>query len=352
VRNPVDITAQIRNDFSLFERTLEEVYSDAACDMAVIYQMGVDYTHMRPLALKALTEFRRRRPHSVLALILIATEEIRRSYEDLGFMLFEEPTEAFKPMAALRWFAESFESAAKAPTDPPKLGPLATLQPGTVTLDERESKALFASAGICVPVEHVVHNEAEALLAAQALKYPVVLKLLSRDLVHKSDVGGVELNVRDNAQLSVAYRRMHHTVANKAPDACIDGVLVAPMISGGIEFSLGVQNDPVFGPTVMVGLGGIFIEVLKDVTFRHAPVSHDQARAMLQELKGAKLLDGVRGHPVADVEALVDAIVRLSILATCRADRIASIDINPLIVLPKGQGAFAVDGVVQLRHST
>lgn len=352
VRNPVDITAQIRNDFSLFERTLEEVYSDEACDMAVIYQMGVDYTHMRPLALRALTEFRRRRPHSVLSLILIANDEVRRSYEDLGFMLFEEPTEAFKPLAALRWFAESFESAGKGPADLPTQGALATLPPGGVTLNESESKALFGSVGISVPAEHVVRNESEALVAAQAVKYPVVLKLVSRDLVHKSDVGGVELDVRDKAQLSVAYRRMHESVAIKAPGARIDGVLVAPMISGGIEFSLGVHNDPVFGPTVMVGLGGIFIEVLRDVALRHAPVGRDQARAMLQELQGAKLLDGVRGHDAADVDALVDAIVRLSLLAASRADRIASIDINPLIVLPNGRGAFAVDGVVQLRDST
>jgi len=175
--------------------------------------------------------------------------------------------------------------------------------------------------------------------------------VVSRDLVHKSDVGGVELNVHSAEQLRLAYRRIYDSVATKAPGARIDGVLVAPMMSGGLEFSLGVQNDPVFGPTVMVGLGGIYIEVLKDVSFRHAPVSREQAHAMLRELRGAKMLDGVRGKAAPDVDAMVDAIVRLSVLATDRADRIASIDINPLIVMPKGQGAFAADGVVQLRSA-
>lgn len=348
VRNPVDITAQIRNDFSLFERTLDAVYNDKACDMAVIYQMGVDYTHMRPLALAALTEFRRRRPDSVLALILIADEEVRRGYEELGFMVFEEPSESFKPLAALRWFAESFEKATTQEPDPVPLK-LPELPRGSVTLDERESKALFAASGIPVADERVAQDEAEALAAAESIGYPVVLKVLSRDLLHKSDVGGVELDVRDAQQLLTAWRRMHASVATRAPAARIQGVLVAPMIHGGLELALGVQNDPVFGPTVMVGLGGIFIEVLKDVAFRHAPVGQAEARAMLFELRGAPMLEGTRGRPAADVEALVETIVRLSALASSGRDRIASIDINPLLVLPRGQGAFAIDGVVQLQ---
>ncbi|MGE4238990.1 acetate--CoA ligase family protein [Ramlibacter sp.] len=353
VRNPVDITAQIRNDFSLFTRTVDEVFEQDACDMAVIYQMGVDYTHMRPLVVESLTNFRKRKPDSVLALILIATDEIRRGYEDLGFMVFEEPSESFRPLAALRWFAQSFEKAAKeeAAVTSVKLPPLPALPAGAATLDEKESKALFAAAGLPVPAEHSARTEDEAIAAAESIGYPVVLKVLSRDLVHKSDVGGVELDIRNADQLRTAFRRMHDNVSTKAPGARIDGVLVAPMISGGLEFSLGVQNDPVFGPTVMVGLGGIFIEVLEDVAFRHAPVSRDEARGMLRELRGAKMLDGVRGKPAADVDALVDAIVKLSALAASGADRIASIDINPLIVLPAGRGAFAVDGVVQLRET-
>lgn len=351
VRNPVDITAQLLNDFSIYERTLHEVCADDACDMAVIYQMGTDQTHVRPRLVSAMDEFRRRRPETPVALILSDDGEIRRGYEAQRYMVFEDPSEPFKPLAALHWFAQSFEQAAVAEEGegavPAYAGPV--LPPGELALDEHESKAVLASAGMAVAPEHAVHSEDGALSAAHAIGYPIVLKVISRDLLHKSDVGGVELDIRDDAQLRIAYRRMHDNVSRNAPNARIDGVLVAKMLKGGLEFSLGVHNDPVFGPTIMAGLGGIFIEVLKDVAFRHAPVAPEQAHAMLRELRGYPLLQGVRGQPPSDIEALVDALVRLSQLAVGLRGRIASIDVNPVLVLPEGQGAFAVDGVVQLK---
>lgn len=350
VRNPVDITAQLLNDFALYERTLDEVCDEGACAMAVIYQVGLDRTHLRERLLATLTDFRRRRPGIPLALVTSPDPEIRQGYEALGYLVFEEPSEPFKPLAALVGFARSFargDPPSAAPTgSPPQLDPL---PPGDRTLDEHASKALLARWGLTGPAEVVVHEPEDAVRAAMQLGFPVVLKIVSPDILHKSDVGGVALDLRDAASVRQAWVRMHADLQARAPRARLEGVLVAPMMRGGVECVLGVQNDPVFGPVVMVGLGGIFVEVLRDVVFRHAPVTPREAVDMLRELRGLALLEGCRGHAPGDIEALAQAIARVSELAVAGAHRIASIDVNPVLVMPRGQGVYALDGVVQLR---
>ena len=130
----------------------------------------------------------------------------------------------------------------------------------------------------------------------------------------------------------------------------MDGILVAPMVSGGVETILGVNRDPVFGPVVLFGLGGIFVEVMKDVTFRLAPFSVEEAHAMIREVKGFPLLEGVRGQPPADIEALARALAQLSVFAAAHEDELESLDLNPFIVLPEGQGAVAVDALIVPRE--
>lgn len=350
VRNPVDITAQLLNDFSLYERTLDEVCDEGACDMAVIYQVGLDRTHLRERLQATLADFRRRRPGIPLALVTSPDPGIRQGYEALGYLVFEEPSEPFKPLAALVGFSQSFDRVEPAFASPPlRVFDLGDLPAGDITLHERASKDLLARWGLPGPAEALVHDLESAVRAAEGIGFPVVLKILSPDIVHKSDVGGVVLDVRDAASLRDAWRRMHVTLQAKASGARLKGVLVAPMMRGGVECVLGVQNDPVFGPVVMVGLGGIFVEVLRDVVFRHAPVTAREAVDMLHELRGLPLLEGYRGHPAADIDALAQAIAKVSELAVAGAHRILSIDVNPVLVMPSGAGVYALDGVVQLR---
>src|SRR5690606_11346203 len=178
------------------------------------------------------------------------------------------------------------------------------------------------------------------------LGFPVVMKVLSPQITHKSDVGGVVLNVRDAQAAGVAFESIMSSVGVNAPQALLDGVLVAPMVRGGVECILGVHNDPVVGPLVMLGAGGVNVELLKDVSFRIAPVDIRQARAMIAELKSVALLRGYRGAPLADVDALAQTIVRVSDFALAAGQTLESIDLNPLCVMPEGKGVVALDAVI------
>jgi acyl-CoA synthetase (NDP forming) len=194
--------------------------------------------------------------------------------------------------------------------------------------------------------EVIATSREQALEAARGLGFPLVLKIVSPDIAHKTEVGGVVIGVRSEGQLVDEYESLLARVAQKAPLARIAGVLVAQMVQGGTELILGTKKDPVFGPMVMVGLGGIYAEILKDVALQPAPVDEAQASAMLHSLKAFPLLDGARGRAKADVAAAARAVAALSRFAARHADSVAEIDINPLVVLDAGKGAFALDALL------
>jgi len=213
-------------------------------------------------------------------------------------------------------------------------------------LSELASKQVLAAYGIPVTADVLCTSPAEAAGAAGRLGWPVVLKLASPAATHKSEGGFVRVGLTTPAQV----RRVYRELTERAPAA--DGVLVCPQVSGGLECVVGFSHDEVFGAVVMVGLGGVFIEVLRDVAFRVPPFSRSEARRMVGELKGAPLLAGgagARGRPPADVDALVDVVMRVQRLALDLHDEVAEIDINPLAVLPRGQGAIALDALVVRR---
>jgi acyl-CoA synthetase (NDP forming) len=174
----------------------------------------------------------------------------------------------------------------------------------------------------------------------------VAMKINGADISHKTEIDGVELGVATPGDAERVYDELVARVKKAAPSASPDGVIVAPMVTGGVETILGVQVDPVFGPAVMFGLGGVFTEVFEDVSFRLAPVDRDEALRMIAETRGSKLLKGVRGRPPSDVDALADALVALSRFAADHAGALASVDLNPFMVLPEGEGAVALDCLV------
>jgi acyl-CoA synthetase (NDP forming) len=228
--------------------------------------------------------------------------------------------------------------------------PARKLLAGGGALDEVDSKALLRLYGIPTVAEHVATSAREALAAAAALPGPVVMKILSADIGHKSDLGLVSVGVHGPSAVRAAYRRLVETAASRAPDAQVDGVVVQPMVTGAVaEAILGLSHQEPFGPTLLFGLGGVFVEVFKDVAFRVPPFSRDSAQQMVDETRAAALLAGLRGKPAGDVKALVDAIMRLQRLALEVGDDIAELDINPLMVLPRGQGVVAVDALVVAR---
>jgi acyl-CoA synthetase (NDP forming) len=187
----------------------------------------------------------------------------------------------------------------------------------------------------------------EATAAADKMGYPVAVKIVAEQISHKSDVGGVQLNLRNAPAVATACEDMLGRIHKAYPQVKIDGVLVQPMITGGRELILGGRQDPQFGPVVLVGLGGIFVEIFEEVMVRVAPISLEVAREMIDGLRGAAILKGARGHQKADIEALVQALLRLSQLLVDFPD-VKEVDINPLRVFAEGEGCAALDARIIL----
>jgi hypothetical protein len=216
------------------------------------------------------------------------------------------------------------------------------------TPSEAEAKRLLAEAGIASAPEQACADADAAVAAAARFGFPVVMKILSPDIVHKSEIGGVLLNIGDAAAVRDGFGTLLDRAKSAAPSAQIEGVLVAKQMQGGVECILGIHRDPVFGPIAMFGLGGIFVEVMKDVVFRRCPFGADVAEAMIRSIKGAPLLLGARGRRPADIRALAGMLARLSVFAHQAGPRLQSIDLNPVFAMPEGEGAFAADAVIEL----
>ncbi|MEU7041176.1 acetate--CoA ligase family protein [Streptomyces varsoviensis] len=218
----------------------------------------------------------------------------------------------------------------------------ALMRPGE-QLSEHAAKQLLRAYGIRVPREQLVTSAAAAVRAAGLVGYPVVMKASGPRLAHKSELGLVKVGLTSASQVRDAYREL--TDIARYEGVPLDGVLVCQMVARGVEMVVGVTPDSLFGPTVTVGLGGVLVEVLRDAAVRVPPFGEDQARAMLGELRGRALLDGVRGAPPADVDALVEVVLRVQRMALELGDSLAELDINPLMVLERGQGAVALDAL-------
>lgn len=340
--NPVDMTAQVSSRPELLVQVLSAVAEDPVCD-AVILQSAYAFQmpRLRDVYIAALEQVRRDHPSRLILLCCKAPRDTIAQLNRMGFPTVETIDAACSTLAALVRLGTRGEQAETAAT----LSSTDAL-PQEAFANEASAKAALAQAGVPVLKEVTAASRDAALAAAREIGFPVVLKIVSPDIPHKTEVGGVVVGVRSEAQLADEYDSLLARVAQKAPRARIAGVLVAQMAQGGIELILGTKKDPVFGPVVMVGLGGIFAEVLRDVALQIAPVSEQQATQMLRSLKAFPLLDGARGRAKADVAAAARAVAALSQFAARHADVVAEIDINPLVVMDQGQGAFALDALL------
>ena len=350
VGNPVDMTAQIIAQPELVQRNLEVMLAEGGYDAVAVFLTNVFYSDaLRERMLDGFANVRRAYPDALMALCTITSADVRYRLEALGFPVFDEPTRMVDTMAALARFDRSFSelrapARARARVDDPAL-----VLPAEA-LNEFDAKQALARTGFPVVEERLVATREAAVEACDALGYPVAVKVASPDIPHKSEIGGAELGLDNASRVEAAFDSVMSRAHTRAPHARIDGVVVARMAPPGVETILGTSLDPVFGPVVMFGLGGIFVEVMRDVTLRVAPFDVDEAHRMIGEIKSAAVLDGVRGRPAADREALALALARLSRIAAANADTVESIDINPFVVLPEGQGAFAVDALIVARQ--
>jgi acetyltransferase len=214
---------------------------------------------------------------------------------------------------------------------------------GRFSIGDAEAREVLRAYCMRIPKSEIASTPEQAIQIASQLGYPVVLKIASPDILHKTDIGGVKVGLRNATDVRDAFELMVYRAQRYVPEARIWGCLVQEMAPpGGLEVLVGMNRDPQFGALVTFGLGGIYVETLKDVTFRIAPFSSLDAAAMLDEIRAHALLDGVRGQPPYDKEAIVDTLLRVGQLVQDFPE-IAELDINPLIVYPKGQGALAID---------
>lgn len=211
-------------------------------------------------------------------------------------------------------------------------------------LSEHSAKQLLRTYGIRVPREQLVTSAAAAVRAAGLIGYPVVMKACGPQLPHKSDLGLVKLGLRSASQVRDAYREITDA-AKEAGAGRLEGVLVCQQVDRGVEMVVGISHDDLFGPTVSVGLGGIFVEVFDDIAIGVPPFGAYEVKRMLGELRGLKCLQGLRGQPPADLDALVDVVMRVQRMALELGDELAELDINPLMVMPRGGGTVALDAL-------
>ncbi len=338
-RNPVDMTGQYLNDESIVRPMVEALFAEGGHAAAICYVGGPGTMPSLAAQFEAVAQAF---PDRLLALVIVGFPEVAARLERAGCLVFEDPRRAVHAVAALVAFGRTFAMPALARASLPAPVPAAA----SGTLAEVASKAVLAQAGVPVVADALVTSSRDAAAAAARLGFPVVLKVVSPDIPHKSDIGGVVLGVESAEAAAAAYDRIMARVSAAAPAARIDGVLVSPQVGDAVEMILGTVRDEVFGPTVLLGFGGVFAEILSDTVLRLAPVSLDDARDMVAALKGAALLNGARGRAPADVEALARAISALSGFAAANAGWLASVDVNPLLVRPRAQGVVAVDALV------
>lgn len=337
--NPVDFTAQAMNDLGLVGRALRAILEDGEVDAVAGFFMTwiaspVMGEKLQAVIAKAMQGYEDR----TMALAVSAPEEVLAAYRAKGFILNEDPSRVVATLGALAAIGRALRMDKRLAidvADAPRLtGAEAT---------EAAAKAFLVKAGLDALPEQVAGTpEAVAAIAAR-FAGPVALKIVSADITHKSDAGGVALNVAPGDAAARA-RAMIETVSVVHPQARIDGVLVGPMAGEGVELIVAARMDPVFGPVVMVGLGGLFVEVMQDVAFRAAPIDEAEALAMIDGLKGRALLDGLRGRPKVDVAAAARALAALSRVAAANAGRFDTIEVNPLLV--RAKGAVMLDALV------
>ena len=351
VANPTDLTSLATGEQGLYRQALNTIAADENVNVVVpVYasvskadlQRGADFVagNDKPAAMLWVGG---------------CTDDpafTRSDFVRAGVTVYRDATPCMRAFRAAIDFGEQVEAhragahTAERPAGIDRDAAAAQLEAAGEKLTEHEAKALLATYGFPITRERLAVTAEEAIARAREIGAPVALKIDSPDIAHKTEAGALRLNVQRDEAVCVAFSDVMEAARAYAPDAKLNGVLVQEMSPKGIELMLGMVNDPVFGPVVAVGLGGIYVEALKDIAYRAAPVTPRDAEAMLGELRSATLLDGVRGMAPRDREALVDLIVRLSWFAHDFRDEIAEIDVNPLVVLERGMGAKVVDALI------
>ncbi len=354
--NPVDMTAGVLNDPATFSQVLRAVLADPAVGMLGLCLAALSGSSSLAVAREVVAL------HQQSGVpILVAwngrredNQEAYRLYEQAGIPLYLSPARCARGLGALGQYGAALsrqhghDAAARVGVAEEELVAVASPVDSerAVALTEYQGKQWLARHGLPVTRHRLAADADQAAAFAAELGYPLVMKISSAQIPHKSDIGGVRVGLRDEQSVRGAFDDLRRLTRQQAPDSPFEGVLLEERVEGGVEVILGAVNDPAFGPVIMFGAGGIHAEVFGDVAFRLAPMSRADANALVDETRVSRLLAGVRGRPAFDREALLDAILTLADLAVSEVASFSEIDINPLVVLPEGQGVKALDALV------
>jgi len=344
--NPIDVTAQALKEQHILTDTLEVLINDDQVD-AIVFQTTFGGELGKNICQK-IVDIDRRTDKPILVTIT-GTDELtgpgRRILQEAGVPVY--PT-SYKTMAALKHLVDfSLFCNKEDEAEPAITSTINNSEEKIGVWTEEQVKPQLSSLGIRVPNGVVIRDDRHLAQVKNELQYPVVCKVISKDVLHKTDAGGVKINIHNAQQLETAFEEILKSVKQYNPQAHIEGILAEEMIKDdSVEMFIGIKEDPQFGSLVVCGLGGIFIEVLKDASIRRAPVNLAEANEMLKELKGFPLLEGIRGSKPRDIKALADAIVNVSQFAAMNDGKIAEMDINPILVFEEGKGVAALDGII------
>ncbi len=362
VNNPLDIwpAGMARGYLEILELSLNTILEDPGVDAALVISPAYLPPEEDPRLdiSRTINQAASRHPEKPLALWIFGNyrhELAARMEKENRVVVYPSPEKAMASLATLYRYLHEIKG--RAPAHPvvftdfheERIDSLLAMamREGQATINEAALEILQA-AGIPVLPSRVAHSAGDAVRIASSQGYPVVMKIVSPQISHKSDVGGVKVNLKDDREVAAAYNEMMEVVSARVPQATIKGVLIQPYRPGGVEVLLGCKRDPSFGPVLVFGLGGIYTELFRDVSFAIAPVDREKALDMIRETKAYRLLRGFRGQPPANIDALVECLLRLGQLVT-RWPEIVEMDINPLLVDP--QGAVAVDARITLHTS-
>jgi acyl-CoA synthetase (NDP forming) len=340
--NPLDMTAQVTSLPNGVARTLEIMlaHGDYGTVFAYLAHAGLAPERFAS-TIDRLAELRLQYPHKDVVMVMLSATQSTEKLEAIGIPVFADPTRAMMAMGAAAKMAAQRKHLYAMPAKKTADSRLTDVK------TEQGAKHVLKLAGLPVLSEQVCSTANAAAKFASEIGFPVVAKIASPDILHKTEIGGVLLNLQDAKAVESAFETLLARAHQHMPNAQIDGVLITPMVKGGVETILGVQVDPTFGPMILYGAGGTAVELFKDVALASAPLTPDSAKALIDKVKSSALLRGWRGAHAADENAVVNALCKLSEFAMTHADQLQSVDINPLLV--QQQGAVCLDAVITLQ---
>ncbi len=350
--NPVDVIGDAKED--RYQAALEAVAADPNVDGVLALTTPQAMTENDKFAeVVGRTAKESAKPFFTAFMGEVSVAKAREVLRNYGIPQYPYPEPAVRTFEAMVRYREWREYEPAPPREFPvdqgrvALTILEAQRASRTQLGEREAREVIVAYGFRLPQNVLARTVDEAVAAAQRMGFPVALKIVSPDILHKTDVGGVRLNLLDADAVAQGFAAIDASVRRFFPHAAILGIAVQEMVVGGKEVILGMTRDPQFGPLLMFGLGGIYVEVLKDVAFRVAPIGPDEAEAMIREIRSFPLLRGIRGEKPSDLAAIVEALGRLSQLCMDFPE-ILELDVNPLLVKPEGGGAVAIDARLAL----